>query len=234
MFANTAEFYDLVYSFKDYENEAAKIRDLIRAEHPGAKSILDVACGTGEHARFLAEEFAVDGIDLQSEFIDASRKKVASGTFSVADMRSFELSKKYDVVQCLFSSIGYLTQPDDVVDALMAFKRHLNSGGLIIVEPWFTPEAFQAGTLHMAPPVDQPDLKIVRMNVSEREGNLSRLRFHYLIGRKDGVKYLEEDHELALYSLDEMLLFFKRAGLAVHHDPVGIFGRGLFIARDLA
>jgi hypothetical protein len=65
MFAKTAEFYDLVYSFKDYEAEAAKIRNLIHAKHPSAKAILDVACGTGEHARFLASDFSIDGIDLQ-------------------------------------------------------------------------------------------------------------------------------------------------------------------------
>jgi ubiquinone/menaquinone biosynthesis C-methylase UbiE len=29
-----------------------------------ARQILDVACGTGEHAKFLKRHYAVDGIDL--------------------------------------------------------------------------------------------------------------------------------------------------------------------------
>ena len=82
MFAKTAEFYDLVYSFKDYQSEAAKIRELIIQNHPLAKTILDVACGTAEHARFLSKEFLIDGIDLQPEFIAAASKKVANGSFS--------------------------------------------------------------------------------------------------------------------------------------------------------
>lgn len=234
MFAKSAEFYDLVYSFKNYEEESAKIRDLIRTNHSTAQSILDVACGTAEHARFLAKEFKVDGIDLQPEFIEVAQRKVGSGSFTVADMRTFELGKQYDVVQCLFSSIGYLTRPEDVISALCAFKRHLNPQGIVIVEPWLTPEVYRPGIPVMAPPVDLPEVKIVRMNVSEREGTLSRLRFHYLIARKEGIERLEEDHELALYSVDEMLSFFDQAGLSVEHDPQGIFGRGLYIARDRA
>jgi len=232
MFSKTAEFYDLVYSFKNYDAEAATIKELIRAEHSTARSILDIACGTGEHARFLAKDFAVDGIDLQPEFIESAQQKVGVGQFSVADMRSFELGRTYDVVQCLFSSIGYLTNPDDVVSALVCFKRHLNTGGIVVVEPWLTPDIFTPGMPHMAPPIDLPDLKLVRMNVSEREGALSRLRFHYLIAQRGRIEHVEEVHELALYSVEEMLSFFTRAGLVASHDPVGIFsGRGLYVAR---
>ncbi len=112
MFARTAQYHDLIYSFKNYGEEASKIRAVIRKEHPAAHSILDVACGTAEHAKLLSAEFAVDGIDLEPGFVEIARRKVPTGTFSVADMRRFELRKKYDVVQCLFSSIGYLTQGD--------------------------------------------------------------------------------------------------------------------------
>ena len=232
MFANTAEFYDLIYSFKNYENEAAMIRNLINAEHPHAKTILDVACGTGEHARFLAADFSVDGIDLQPEFVQVSQRKAVTGEFKVADMRSFELEKKYDVVQCLFSSIGYLTSGEDVISALKCFRQHLRPGGIVVVEPWFTPDVYEAGVPHMAPPIDTPNLKIVRMNVSEKVGDLSLIRFHYLIARKEGVEHVEEDHQLALYTIDEMQSFFDSANLLVKYDPVGIFGRGIYVARE--
>ena len=55
MFNRTAKFYDMIYAFKDYQAEVVKIRDRLRAEHPGAKSILDVACGSGEHAAVGAQ-----------------------------------------------------------------------------------------------------------------------------------------------------------------------------------
>jgi SAM-dependent methyltransferase len=216
VFSKTARYYDRLYSFKNYADEAAKIRDLIRREHPGAHSILDVACGTAEHAKLLSSDFAVDGM-------------VPKGSFHVADMRQFDLGKKYDVVQCLFSSIGYLTKGDDVVRALECFARHLAPGGIVIVEPWITPENWK----HTGPSmlsVDQPDLKICRMNVNRLDGNLTIIPFDYLIATDTVVEHVQEEHVLALYTVDEMLEFFQRASLKVRHDPQGLDGRGLYVA----
>ena len=231
MFSKTARYYDQLYSFKKYADEAAKICELIRREHPGARSILDVACGTAEHAKLLSSDFAVDGIDLEPQFVEIARGKVPKGSFHVADMRQFDLGKKYDVVQCLFSSIGYLTNGDDVVRALECFARHLAPGGIIIVEPWITPVKWH----HMGPDmlcVDQPDLKICRMNVNRVEGNLTIIPFDYLIATRASVEHVQEEHVLALYTVEEMLGFFKRANLRVKHDPQGLDGRGLYVAAQ--
>jgi SAM-dependent methyltransferase len=230
MFRKSAQYYDDIYSFKNYREEVDRIAALIRAEHPAAKTILDVACGTGEHAKLLSRDFSVDGIDLEPEFVKISRAKVAAGSFRVADMRSFNLERRYDVVQCLFSSIGYLTHPQDVVEALRTFRRHLAPGGLMVVEPWLTPEKWKVGVPSMVT-VDKPGLKLCRMNVSGRAGVLSILDFHYLVAGSGGVEHFEETHELALYTVSEMLAFFAAANVVVKYDEVGIFGRGLYVAR---
>ena len=164
MFSKTAQYYDLLYSFKDYEKEAQQIKNLIAQEHPAARSILDVACGTAEHAKHLSKTFRIDGIDIEPEFVEIAQAKVPSGQFWVADMSDFNLGIRYDVVQCLFSSIGYLQKPEQVVDALICFKRHLNPEGIILVEPWLSPGQWNVGSPHMLT-IDQPDLKICRMNI---------------------------------------------------------------------
>jgi SAM-dependent methyltransferase len=229
MFSQTARYYDEIYSFKDYREEAEKIAKRIRLAHSSARTVLDVACGTAEHAKFLSGEFSVDGVDLEPEFIEIAEKKVPSGSFSVGDMRSFSSDRRYDVVLCLFSSIGYLTNEADLTKALRCFASHLNSGGIIIVEPWITPENWKGDGSSMVT-VDLPELKICRMNTSRREGKISHLDFHYLIAESDHIHHCEEHHELALYSVDEMLSFFKAAGLEVQYDKEGIFGRGLYTA----
>jgi len=231
MFSKTAKYYDEIYSFKDYSAEADAIRSIINREHPAARRILDVGCGTGEHAKRLASDFEIDGIDLEPEFIRIAKLKVASGTFSVADMRQFALDKQYDAVLCLFSSIGYLLHEAEVIQAFTCFAAHLAKGGVILVEPWFTPEAWQTGKPWLTPPVDLPELKICRMNVSDRRGDISLLHFHYLIATAAGVDHVEEEHELALYTADQLLKCFKLAGLVASHDPRGFSGRGLYVAR---
>ncbi len=229
MFSATAELYDAIYAFKDYAAEAAKIRTTIEAERPGATTILDIACGTGEHARQLAAHYRVDGIDVEPAFVDIARRK-SPGTFEVADMCAFELGKRYDVVQCLFSSIGYLLEPARIVAALACFRRHLAPGGVVLVEPWLDPATFTTGAVHMLT-VNQPELKICRMNTSQREGDISVLHFHYLIGTPQGIRTVEEVHRLALVTTPVMAAHFASAGLTATFDAAGPSGRGLFVAR---
>lgn len=81
MFSATADHYDAIYEFKDYAEEALKIWHVIESERPGAKTILDVACGTGEHARLLLSDFEVDGIDAEPKFVEIARTKNPRGNF---------------------------------------------------------------------------------------------------------------------------------------------------------
>ena len=230
MFAKTAHYYDLIYDFKDYAAEVAKISALIQREHPTARTILDVACGTAEHAVLLSDRFQVDGIDLAPLFVELAREKVPSGEFRLADMRDFSLPKRYDVIQCLFSSIGYLPDEASIVAALERFKAHLNPGGVIFVEPWITPADWKTGHMSMVT-AETPDVKLCRMSVTERQGRRSILNFHYLIATHEGVERPTESHELTLYTEEEMLSCFARAGLKVDYDEAGLFGRGLYTAR---
>ena len=81
MFDASADYYDLLYStFKDYAAEAAAIAALLRRLNPACRTVLDVACGTGEHAKRLAADgFEVDGLDLSPEFVAIARAKHPAG-----------------------------------------------------------------------------------------------------------------------------------------------------------
>jgi SAM-dependent methyltransferase len=141
MFSASAEFYDLIYStFKDYPREATEIATLLRRLNPRCETILDVACGTAEHARLLAGHgFVVDGVDLDPVFVRLAKQKHPGGRFFEADMSDFHLARQYDAVLCLFSSIGYLQTLDRVARALACFREHVKPGGVIAIEPWFPP-----------------------------------------------------------------------------------------------
>lgn len=125
MFDKSAEFYDALYSFKNYKNEADTIRDFIFARNPRVRSVLDVACGTGKHAECLSNYFEVDGIDLNDPFIQTAKKRNPSSNFWCADMTSFQLNKKYDVVMCLFSSIAYVKTLKLVEQTVEQFINHI-------------------------------------------------------------------------------------------------------------
>lgn len=232
MFSESAALYDLIYStFKDYAAETTALAALIRRVHPRAKTILDVACGTGEHARLLAHDhgFDVDGVDLDPAFVRIARDKLRGEVYE-GDMTSFALRRRYDVVQCLFSSIGYVRTLDNVRRALERFREHLAPGGVVLVEPWFAPGVMQHGRVSINT-AERDDVRVARMAYTEVDGRLSRIRFEYLVGRASGIEHLTEVHELGLFTTDEQLHAFEEVGLMATHDPVGVDGRGLFVAR---
>jgi SAM-dependent methyltransferase len=231
MFTRSSEYYDAIYaSFgKDYAAECAQLRAIVEQHiRSTGRSLLDVACGTGAHLAHLREHYDVEGIDLDPRMLSIAARRVPGVPLHVADMRDFDLGRRFDVVTCLFSSIGYVRTPEGLARAVHSLARHLESGGVLVVEPWLTPESWQEGRVH-ALYVDEPELKVVRMCDSRREGTLSTLEFHYLVGKPSGVEHFTERHEMGLFTREEYVLALESVGLEVSHDPEGFMGRGRFV-----
>jgi SAM-dependent methyltransferase len=235
MFSASAEFYDLIYStFKDYAWESARIAALLRRINPQCRTVLDVACGTGEHARLLAGlGFAVDGVDLDPAFVGIAKQKHPAGRFFEADMSAFQLPHRYDAVLCVFSSIGYLKTLDRVTRALARFRDHLVPGGVVVVEPWFSPGVLDTARVTRNT-AEANNVRVSRVCRVEVEDRLSRLHFDYEIEDDAGTRRASEVHELGLFTTAELTQAFRDAGLNADYDPKGLTDRGLFVARDAA
>jgi len=231
MFTKSAKYYNAIYAStgKDYVTEAKNVCAIINQhkKSPG-NALLEVACGTGSHAAVLKEYFQVEGLELDSEMLAVAQREYPNIPFHQADMIDFNLGKQFDAVTCLFSSIGYVKTKERLEKAIQSMTLHLHRGGALLLEPWFTPEQWKPGRTS-ALFIDQPDLKISRMNISEVEGSLSFFTFHYLIGTPQGVEYFTERHELGLFTHNEYLEAFHKTGLDVVHDSHGLDGRGLYI-----
>jgi len=231
MFSKSAKFYNALYGSmgKDYAAEAQKVHLIIQQykKSPG-NALLEVACGTGLHASILQKDYQVEGLDLDAEMLAVASQNYPDIPFHQADMADFVLEKQFDAITCLFSSIGYVKTKARLNQALQTMANHLLPGGVLIVEPWFTPEQWKPGRVS-ALFVDQPDLKISRMNISEVEGRLSFFVFHYTVGTPQGIETFTERHELGLFTREEYLEAFYKAEFEVIHDPEGLDGRGLYI-----
>ncbi len=220
--------YDAVYGFKDYAGEAERLRALIQERLPEARSLLDVACGTGKHLEQLRRRYEVAGVDLDPEQAALARERLPGLEITVADMVELDLGRRFDVVTCLFSSIGYVRSEERLRRALARLAAHLETPGLLVVEPWLTPDVYRerhVGALF----VDEPELKLARMNTAGRRGSLSVMDFHYLLATPDGIERWEERHELGLFSDEQYRGALVAAGLDVEHDPEGLIGRGLYL-----
>jgi SAM-dependent methyltransferase len=226
-----AAYYDAIYASqgKDYAAEAGAVRAAIEAHKKTAgNDLLDVACGTGGHLQYLKNWYTVEGLDLDANMLAIARQRHPGIVFHQGDMTTFDLGKEYDAVVCLFSAIGYVRTLDGLNAAIAHMARHVRPGGVLVVEPWFAPEQWQTGAPH-ATFVDKPDLKLARMNLSERTGDVSVIRFHFLIATPAGVEYFTETHELGLFTSEQYLAAFGAEGLRIEYDEEGITGRGLYV-----
>ncbi len=229
IFHRSAAVYDALYSWKDYDAEAATVERVVLERNPSARTLLDVACGTGKHLERLRRRFQVEGIDLSDDLLAVARERLPGVLLQPGDMTGFELGRRFDAVTCLFSAIGYVVTEERLGLAVAAMARHLEPGGVLALEPWLAPGAFQPGGPY-ATFVDEPELKAARIGMNEVAGTLSTLDFHYLVGTPEGVESFAERHELGLFTHGQYRAAFAAAGLEAEHDPKGLTDRGLYVA----
>jgi hypothetical protein len=150
--------------------------------------------------------------------------------FEDADMTTMDLGKRFDVITCLFSSIGYVKTHWNLEKTIRNFAKHLKKGGLVLMEPWLTKSVYMPGSPHMET-YDGKDIKIARLSVSRARGNLSVIDMHYLIAERDeDVKYFLDRHELGLFEVVETLRIMKKAGLQSKFLKHGLVQkRGMFV-----
>ena len=143
IFGSYARYYDLLYRDKDYIGEAKFIHDLIQTHAPESKNILELGCGTGNHASMLAKEgYVVHGVDVSYEMLQIANERISQSlasklTFTHGDIRQVRLNQKFDVVISLFHVISYQTTNEDLLAAFATAKAHLKEGGIFIFDVWY-------------------------------------------------------------------------------------------------
>jgi SAM-dependent methyltransferase len=125
-------FYDAVMGSR--AESAAFIRNLIRRHKPEAKTLLELACGTGAVLEPLSEYYQVSGIDISIEMLSVARKKLPGAPLVQSNMVTFELGQKFDVIICVFDSINHILSFADWGRVFRRVARHLAQGGLFLFD----------------------------------------------------------------------------------------------------
>ena len=231
VFSATAHLYDLIYGAagKDYAAESAEVHRLIQQRRPGARSLLDVACGTGGHLRHLRQWYDVTGVDVDPAMLDEAARHLPGVPLVAQDMRSLALDTTFDAVVCLFSSIGYLADRHELDDAGRAMAGHLAEGGVIVVDGWVRPEAWRDGEgVHVETAADDTTT-VVRMTTSRRVGTATHLVMHHLMGTHDGIEHVVETHRLTLFAPEDYEAALRGAGLRLETVPGPMPGRDRYV-----
>jgi len=231
MFGASAHLYDLIYAAvgKDYAAESADLHRVIEARHPGGRTLLDVACGTGGHLRHLQAFYEVTGVDIDPAMLAEAARALPGVTLVEQDMRTLDIGGRFDAVVCLFSSIGYLSGLDELEAAVRAMAAHLTDGGVLVVDGWVRPDAWVEGGKLTVDSAADDTMTVVRMGRSRRVGRVTVLEMHHLVGNDAGIEHIVEHHRLTLFEPDQYVAAMAGAGLAVETLPGPMPGRDRYV-----
>lgn len=137
IFDRFARFYDADY--RHYTDDIAAILDL--AADAGGP-ILELGCGTGRVLLPLAEAgHRVTGVDISPGLLTVARQKLPITnhqppiTLIEADLRTFDLPEKsFTFAFCTSNTLMHLITQEDQLTALRNAHRHLQPGGLLLVD----------------------------------------------------------------------------------------------------
>lgn len=127
-----ARFYDAVMG--DPEPKRRRVLGSIDRYLPVASSVLELGCGTGAILAGLGSGRALTGVDRSPEMLTLARRKCPSARLIQADMCSFALPERFDVVLCVFDTLNHVPSFDGWRMVFQRVREHLADEGLFIFD----------------------------------------------------------------------------------------------------
>lgn len=163
-----SQYYDLLYSDKDYISEVKYVDSLIKANGKNTKTLLDMGCGTGKHAELFCDMgYEVHGIDLSKGMLKIAenrrKNKGDSLSFSQSNIQNLSLNKKFDVVISLFHVMSYQNSNSELIKAFEVAKNHLNNDGIFVFDFWYGPAVLTDLPTTRVKRLENENIKVTRI-----------------------------------------------------------------------
>lgn len=220
-----AAYYDLLYSDKDYSGEAEYLDALVKGLAPHARELLELGCGTGTHASYLAKlGYTVHGIDASDAMLARANKASAALpgevsanlSFEFGDVRHWRGNRLFDVALSLFHVFSYQVTDEDVRAAFTTASMHLRKGGLLIFDFWHGPAVRAIQPEQRTRELENDDIQLTRRAKPESFPDQNRVNVHYEItveNRHTGDRtQFHEIHRMRYFFEPELEHFLQQAG----------------------
>ena len=214
-----AEFYDLMRQYRDYDSECRFADNIIQKRYPNAKNVLDIFCGTGEHAiRMAQREYMVTGIDASQDMIKLAEEKTnragVSVNYQCTDINDFQPANKYDAAYCLGYTFLYMLTHTDALNFFKIIHNVLTPEGVFLVDfinGWSLIKEFTRDKyFYQNENVKISQFEQPMLNKHER---LVHIKYCYLIDYNDGhVKTIFSEEDLRIFFDDEVQTLMNIGG----------------------
>lgn len=215
-FRSTAPLYDTLFDAEARTaREAPFFRDLL--ERAPGRRVADLACGTGFHARLLAEERAdVDAFDLSAEMVAHAAKERPHPNIRYAqgDMRT-PAEGAWDLILCVGNSLCLLPSKDDVSAMFRQVATRLRRGGLFLIQVLNYAQGAARSPRHTVHSKRCEGVEITAVKSLVPRGECTLLALSFLVQRREDRHTVSETAVLLHLDLDTLRAMALEAGLVV-------------------
>ncbi|MBZ2165529.1 class I SAM-dependent DNA methyltransferase [Methanobacterium spitsbergense] len=212
LYKKFAVYYDKIYKNVDYAGESEFINWAVNKHKTSSGfEIMDMACGTGSHAKILKNSFKVTGVDINEDMIKIAQDKVPEADFIIGNMKDLNIGKKFDVIICIFSAIHYNRDLKELDITLTNFYNHMKDGGILIYDLSFNTENWIEGLVSLDTVVEDK-LKIARMCQSQLKNGIFNANFVFLVKDDGKFDFDIDEHELGVFKINDVSDLMEKIG----------------------
>ena len=197
-----------------YEKETLFYIDILKkslTKHP--TTLLHLGCGAGRHDYHFKKYFQLTGVDISEGMLDIARETNPEVEYIRADMRTVNLSRKFDAV-IIPDSIMYMTTIADLKKAIANSVRHLKSGGVFLTITHIKEDFYNNNFAYSG------EKEGIHVTVFENNYIVSDTTYEatviYLIRQNGKLNIYIEVHTLGLFPHDTWLNIFKENNIAAN------------------
>ncbi|AFS77917.1 putative methyltransferase type 12 [Gottschalkia acidurici 9a] len=209
-----ALLYDELMDDIDYYKWFNYIKDIFKKCDKSPKSILEMACGTGNLTKYFCEErYDVTCFDLSDDMLSIAYDKLGSFknvNIIKQDMVTLNLSnKKFDSIICACDSINYVTDKNDLLKVFENAYNHLSDDGLFIfdINSYYKLKNIIGENTFVQ---DREDIFYVWENEFIEEDEVCNFYLTFFVKEDEMYERFDEVHIEKAYKNEDILNYLKR------------------------
>ncbi|MEH7111997.1 methyltransferase domain-containing protein [Neobacillus niacini] len=240
-----AYLYDELMQDAPYDEWVRFVKEKLDKYQVDGKSLLDLACGTGElSVRFAKEGFSVTGVDLSADMLAVAQAKAQEEGLNIPffeqDMANLEGHGEFDIIGIFCDSLNYLKSDLDVIHTFSCALEHLKDSGILFFDVHSTykiSQLFIDQTFTMA----EDHLSYIWNSFAGELPNSVEHELSFFVLDEQTGKYdrFDELHYQRTYSVQQYSAWLEQAGFEILEvsadfqptDPQPNSERIFFIAR---
>ena len=220
-YGDLAAWWPLISPVEEYAEEAGMIASVLRDHVDPLRTVLELGSGGGHNAWHMKTGFAMTLVDLSPAMLAASRAINPECEHLEGDMREVRLGRTFDAV-FVHDAIDYMTTESDLRRAMESAFLHCRPGGVALLVPDHTAEAFEPDADHDGR--DGADGRAVRYlewsTDPDPRDTWIVTEYVFVLRQPDGsVEVAHETHRTGLFPHDDWLRLLNEVGFEASAIP---------------